>query len=986
MKHFRTKLLLYGVSYFGIVNIVIGQSSSPNNNFFPAGKFLGFTNNGANPLMFRTNNIDRMRLNGTLTTTLFGVNQNVSGYFGISPQGFFANNSPWAMLHLDGPNNTPFLGDWRRWMRTGVYMRENSDAMYVGLKEESGSNRSDAVINWSDDAMPGPGGGIDKLRFIFTSSASNGNGIGTDPRNGQSLEGYEFMRMQPFPGITNSTGFPVGHVGIGPMFNNTQYPQNRLHMNAEDNLANFLQISNQNGTGATANDGFHIGYPNTATTYLTAHINQKENDNMLMFTNGGERVRISHIGNVSVPNMNPGNVPNNITRVAISHNPATPVTRPLALLHLGYNTGSVLNPTTTDGWRSWMDVGMFIGQSSDNVYLGLKNESTTILGDRYDAVLSWGDNQINSGLPPNNGPDNFRFIFTSSTTGSAGGTGPAIGQDGLEGIRLTPTSSNGVYTGIGGSPSVNPYTTGTNAGNTLEINSWGATNVPGGSSGLRFTNLNTTSPTTPNPGYGVLAVNTNGDVIYVNAQGGNFGADCASTTNAGLLPNDWHVGMNGHSVNFEGIGNVNIGDLQNCIPGSTSPARLWVRNTFGPPNPTDGFRVDNGAPSYAATLMGNVFIGGSGNSTWPGLVFSDRNLKENIINITSSMEIIQKLKPVSYNLKASTLPQLTVDVTKTYGLIAQDVETIIPELVKEVVVPASYDSLGAVTNPSITVKSLNYTGLIPFTIGAIQEVNVKQQEMQANLDKLNLSDAQVKTNINSFNALATIKTLNPVKYNFTNVNVPQLTFKPNTDYGFVAQQLETVYPELVDTITVAATYDSLGAVVNPSKVLKTVNYKAMSALLVRSIQEQQLIIDSLRNAQSKQDSINQAVQQQLANLASQISSCCSSNSAKTANNASTYVLNQMDVELSDKDAIVLNQNVPNPFAEQTTITYNVPSSVGKAQLLFYNNAGQIIQTVDIKTRGKGEINVFAADLSSGMYHYTLVADGQVVDSKKMVRE
>ncbi len=383
--------------------------------------------------------------------------------------------------------------------------------------------------------------------------------------------------------------------------------------------------------------------------------------------------------------------------------------------------------------------------------------------------------------------------------------------------------------------------------------------------------------------------------------------------------------------------------------------------------------------------MGNVFIGGSGASSWPGLVFSDQNLKENIVNITSSIDILSKLKVVSYNLKADMLPQLNVDVTKTYGLLAQNVEAVIPELVKDVVVPASYDSSGTITNPSITVKSLNYTGLIPFAIGGIQELNGKQKEMQATLSRDGLSDAQVKTNVITFNALAKIKTLQPVQYNFTNTNVPQLTFKSNTDYGFIAQQLGTVYPELVDTLRIEATYDSLGAVVNPSKLLKTVNYKAMSGLLVRSIQEQQSTIDSLKTVVSKQDSINNAVQQQLANLAALIDGCCHSNN-RVNNDATQTTLNQMDIELSDKDAIVLDQNVPNPFAEQTTITYNVPASVGKAQIIFFNTNGQVIQTVDIKTRGKGKVNVFASDLSSGLYNYSLIADGKIIDSKKMVRE
>ena len=117
-------------------------------------------------------------------------------------------------------------------------------------------------------------------------------------------------------------------------------------------------------------------------------------------------------------------------------------------------------------------------------------------------------------------------------------------------------------------------------------------------------------------------------------------------------------------------------------------------------------------------------------------------------------------------------------------------------------------------------------------------------------------------------------------------------------------------------------------------------------------------------------------------LEASIDRCCTSNITRNSNTK----INQFDIELSDKDAIVLNQNVPNPFAEQTTITYIIPVSVGKAQIIFYNNFGQIIQTVDLKTRGKGKVNVFASDLSSGLYHYTLVADGKIVDSKKMVIE
>jgi hypothetical protein len=519
--------------------IILGQSTSPNNSYFPAGKYIGYFNNGTNPLEFRTNNIVRTRLNGTFTTPINTVNQNVSGYFGISPNGYFTNNSPATMLHLYGPNNTNFGigGGWRSWMSTGMFVNENSDAMYIGMKPEPLANRSDAVIAWNDDASASQPS-TDKLRFIFTGSNLNGNGTGTNPINPASLEGYEYMRMTSASNQNNSIGAPVGYIGIGPVFNNAAPPQNRVHINAEEALPVFVQISNQNaaqGTGQTANDGLHVGYAPTNLTNKQAQIIQKENDRLTFYTNNGERLKIMHIGALNNgTNLNPGALATNLTRIAVSHNPTTPITRPLSLMHLGYD----VQGATNDGWRAWMDVGIYMSNQSDNVYLGLKQEPA-ILGDRQDAVLSWGDNQVNSNLPPGNGPDNFRFIFTSTTAGTGGGTAPATTVNGLEALRMTPTSNTGVFTGIGGAPVVNQYVGATdNPTNTLEVNSWGTTANPGGSSGLRFTNLNTTSPTIANPGLGVLAVDSLGDVIYVPASANTgIGNYCSAPTQNALTGN-----------------------------------------------------------------------------------------------------------------------------------------------------------------------------------------------------------------------------------------------------------------------------------------------------------------------------------------------------------------------------------------------------------------------------------------------------------------
>ena len=94
----------------------------------------------------------------------------------------------------------------------------------------------------------------------------------------------------------------------------------------------------------------------------------------------------------------------------------------------------------------------------------------------------------------------------------------------------------------------------------------------------------------------------------------------------------------------------------------------------------------------------------------------------------------------------------------------------------------------------------------------------------------------------------------------------------------------------------------------------------------------------------------------------------------------------LDVQLSTKNIIVLNQNVPNPFAEQTTITYYLPDNVNRAQMLFFDQSGKIIKSVELKEKGQGQLNVFANDLTNAIYTYSLIVDGVSIETKKMVKQ
>jgi hypothetical protein len=88
---------------------------------------------------------------------------------------------------------------------------------------------------------------------------------------------------------------------------------------------------------------------------------------------------------------------------------------------------------------------------------------------------------------------------------------------------------------------------------------------------------------------------------------------------------------------------------------------------------------------------------------------------------------------------------------------------------------------------------------------------------------------------------------------------------------------------------------------------------------------------------------------------------------------------------SAKPAITLRQNVPNPFSDQTVISFIIPQSVSNAQLIIYDHAGNAVRTINLTQRGEGSATINASNLGHGLYTYTIVADGLMSESRKMVR-
>ncbi len=84
-------------------------------------------------------------------------------------------------------------------------------------------------------------------------------------------------------------------------------------------------------------------------------------------------------------------------------------------------------------------------------------------------------------------------------------------------------------------------------------------------------------------------------------------------------------------------------------------------------------------------------------------------------------------------------------------------------------------------------------------------------------------------------------------------------------------------------------------------------------------------------------------------------------------------------------AYKLDQNYPNPFNPSTTINYALPKA-SNVKLIIYNLLGQEVTTLvnSFNQAGKHSVNFNAANLASGVYIYSIKADGFTASKKLML--
>lgn len=154
-------------------------------------------------------------------------------------------------------------------------------------------------------------------------------------------------------------------------------------------------------------------------------------------------------------------------------------------------------------------------------------------------------------------------------------------------------------------------------------------------------------------------------------------------------------------------------------------------------------------------------------------------------------------------------------------------------------------------------------------------------------------------------------------------------------YGLDAEELQKIYPDLV---------------LEGQDGYLAVNYVELVPLLIRSIQELKQELDAV----------------------------------KGDSKAMTRSVNNESIDFSAAaTGNVLYQNTPNPFKEQTTIRFSLADDVQDASICIFDMTGKMLKKLPISS-GDSSVSVNGYELGEGMFLYSLIVNGQVIDTKRMV--
>lgn len=221
---------------------------------------------------------------------------------------------------------------------------------------------------------------------------------------------------------------------------------------------------------------------------------------------------------------------------------------------------------------------------------------------------------------------------------------------------------------------------------------------------------------------------------------------------------------------------------------------------------------------------------------------------------------------------------------------------------------------------------------------------------------VNAKNTQTLRPINS--ALDGIASANPFMY-IVRTQVPDIgagMAPDSTQTGTVAPTSDPFVPfgESYYALDVNAVKQSFPAlIIKDAKGNEYVNYTQLVPILVQAIKELKTELDDLKEA-------------------------VASSGTRKVNAATNIATNTLDEGWGS-----ISQNTPNPFTGQSTVRVSVPDDASDAYIDILTLNGASVKRIPV-SNGLSEVSLSSFDFAPGTYLYTLVVNGKVSETRRMI--
>lgn len=213
-------------------------------------------------------------------------------------------------------------------------------------------------------------------------------------------------------------------------------------------------------------------------------------------------------------------------------------------------------------------------------------------------------------------------------------------------------------------------------------------------SGLRFTNMKSSTASITNPTNKILSVNTDGDVILVNDKTGGVTQNCST-------------------ANFVPVNSATAGQL-NCSQIFDNGTSVGIGTTG-----TFNYSYNTGDFLALAPASGTAKLRVNGVAWTTGYyASSDQKFKKDIKPIENALEKVQQIEGKTYAWNTESNKDMNFDNGGHSGFIAQELEKVLPHLV-------ATDEKGN--------KAVNYIELMPYLIEAIKDQQTQINDLKSQI-------------------------------------------------------------------------------------------------------------------------------------------------------------------------------------------------------------------------------------------------------------